>query len=183
MDDKHSMISTAAQGATAEGIGETGPLPVVHARPLHMRWQFIGVVAAGGVVGTAAREGLALVLPGGGFPAAVFTVNLAGAFLLGFLLEALARRGRDVGLRRLMRLGLGTGVLGGFTTYSTLAVGAAAMAFPGSPMGFAGGAAALGAIGYSVGTVVAGASATFAGILVAHFVRRQGVPRGEAGIR
>jgi CrcB protein len=42
-------------------------------------------------------------------------VNLAGCFLIGVL-------GARVGPDTLVRLGLGTGVLGGFTTFSTLAV-------------------------------------------------------------
>ncbi len=51
-----------------------------------------------------------------------FAINAAGAFLLGLLLEGLARTGPDTGWRQRVRLGLGTGVLGSFTTYSTLAV-------------------------------------------------------------
>ncbi len=59
---------------------------------------------------------------GAGFPVATFAINVVGAFLLGALLEALAHHGPDTGRRRMLRLGLGTGVLGGFTTYSTLTV-------------------------------------------------------------
>lgn len=82
------------------------------------------VVAGGAVLGTAARYGLALFRPvvTGSWPWATFAVNAVGAFVLGFLLEALVRRGDDVGRRRLLRLGLGTGFLGSFTTYSSLAV-------------------------------------------------------------
>jgi fluoride exporter len=49
---------------------------------------------------------------------------MVGAFMLGTLLESLARRGEDAGLRRLLRLGIGTGFIGAFTTYSTLAIDA-----------------------------------------------------------
>ena len=45
-----------------------------------------------------------------------------GAFALGVLLEWLAVHGSDVSHRRAERLLLGTGFLGGFTTYSALAV-------------------------------------------------------------
>jgi CrcB protein len=49
-------------------------------------------------------------------------INLIGSFLLGVLVEALSASGPDRGVRRGMRLTLGTGVLGGFTTYSTFMV-------------------------------------------------------------
>jgi CrcB protein len=82
------------------------------------------VVLLGGVVGTPLRYAVGLALPTrpGAWPGGTLAVNLLGAFLLGVLLETLVRRGSDAGGRRLLRLGLGTGILGSFTTYSTLAV-------------------------------------------------------------
>lgn len=47
---------------------------------------------------------------------------MSGAFCLGLVLTILARLGPDEGRRRDLRLTLGTGLLGGFTTYSLLAV-------------------------------------------------------------
>jgi CrcB protein len=47
---------------------------------------------------------------------------VVGALALGYLLEALTRRGRETVRRRKIRIGIGTGVLGGFTTYSALAL-------------------------------------------------------------
>jgi CrcB protein len=78
----------------------------------------------GGLLGAAARDAVHQALPaaGGAFPWATFVVNLGGAFLLGALLEALVRAGDDHGRRRRARLVVGTGFLGAFTTYSTLAV-------------------------------------------------------------
>jgi CrcB protein len=85
--------------------------------------QLIALVAVGGALGTAARDGLAHWVPvGDGFPWGTLLANLLGAFVLGLLLEALARRGPDAGLRRKWRLLVGTGLCGGLTTYSTLAV-------------------------------------------------------------
>lgn len=63
-------------------------------------------------MGAGARWGLSLVLPG---LVATLLTNLAGCLLLGLLV---GRRPDDPVLRPL----LGTGVLGGFTTFSTLAV-------------------------------------------------------------
>ncbi|MBF4461245.1 MULTISPECIES: fluoride efflux transporter FluC [unclassified Rathayibacter] len=91
--------------------------------PLHLRPSAILVVALGGTVGTAARAVTALALPPlSALPVATLAVNLAGAFLLGLLLERLVRGGADVGPRRTLRLLIGTGVLGGFTTYSTFSL-------------------------------------------------------------
>lgn len=54
-----------------------------------------------------------------GFPLGTFAVNLAGAFLIGFLTELLARACPD---RNRLRLFLTTGVMGGFTTFSTFSL-------------------------------------------------------------
>ncbi|WP_367948571.1 CrcB family protein [Rathayibacter sp. VKM Ac-2857] len=98
------------------------------ARPLHLRPSAILLVAAGGTVGTAARSATVLALPPlGTVPVATIAVNLVGAFLLGLLLAGLARRGPDTGGRRTLRLLLGTGVLGGFTTYSTFSLDTVAL--------------------------------------------------------
>ena len=48
--------------------------------------------------------------------------RVLGSFLLGALLEGLLRRGAESPRGRVLRLGLGTGVLGGFTTFSSLAI-------------------------------------------------------------
>ncbi|PYY54550.1 CrcB family protein [Curtobacterium sp. MCSS17_011] len=91
-------------------------------RPPHLRWILIVLVALGGAIGTAVRALLATAFPAhDGISWTILVINVVGAFCLGFLLDALARRGPDVGRRRAVRLFVGTGVLGGFTTYSTLA--------------------------------------------------------------
>lgn len=125
----------------------------------------LAVVFVGGTLGTAAREGLGLALPtASGVPWAVLTANLVGAFALGLLLEALADRGGDHGIRRTLRLLLGTGFLGGFTTYSALAAGTAQL--------FGAGDGWL-AASYALGTVVVGLGATVAGILLAPRMRTE----------
>ncbi len=97
------------------------------ARPLHLTPAALGLVAVGGMAGTAARYAVSLLVPAQrGWPLATLTVNLLGAFALGLLLEALARRGSEDAPggahRRRVRLVLGTGFCGAFTTYSALAV-------------------------------------------------------------
>lgn len=75
------------------------------------------LVAAGGTIGTAARLGLGLVIPDqGGLPVAVLLANVLGALLIGVLAARLPASAE-------LRLMLGTGVLGGFTTYSAFMTG------------------------------------------------------------
>ncbi|KQQ06380.1 CrcB [Rathayibacter sp. Leaf185] len=131
---------------------------------MHLRPGAILVVAAGGVVGTAGRYGVALLLPPlGDLPVATIAVNLSGAFLLGLLLESLARRGPDDGGWRMVRLLLGTGVLGGFTTYSTFSLDTVGLLEDGR---FA--ESAL----YAAVTLVIGTAAAVLGIAVAARRRR-----------
>ncbi|KQO60066.1 hypothetical protein ASF23_15295 [Curtobacterium sp. Leaf261] len=133
---------------------------------MHLRWRFLGVVAVGGALGTAARDALSGLFPAQhGVSWAIFWINVAGALLLGLLLEHLAHRGPDEGRRRTMRLLLGTGVLGGFTTYSTLATSTALL--------FLDSRGLVGA-GYGLLTVLVGAAATALGLVVAGLLRPRG---------
>ena len=143
-------------------------------RPVHLRWSSLGLVALGGAVGTGIREALALTwpAPAGGIPVTILLINVVGAFALGALLERLARRGPDEGRRRAVRLLVGTGVLGGFTTYGSLATDAAVLT--GSALGTA--------LAYAGLTLVAGATASVAGIAVgAALHRRTAAGRDAAG--
>ncbi|MZD53386.1 fluoride efflux transporter CrcB [Streptomyces sp. SID5606] len=88
-------------------------------------WRFqapvVAVVALGGAVGATARYAAALWWPArsGAFPWTTFWVNVAGCAAMGVLMVAVTEVW-DV--HRLVRPFLGTGVLGGFTTFSTYAV-------------------------------------------------------------
>jgi CrcB protein len=163
--DDHPLdpdLDTPAPGPQARG-----------SRPVHLRWSSVGLVAAGGTVGAAAREALVLAVPSTGwFDTVIFCINLSGALALGVLLEALLRQGPEDDRRRRLRLLLGTGVLGGYTTYSTLAVETARLLADGDL-----GGAAL----YSLATVLLGALATWTGIALAARRRRRGRGQGEAG--
>jgi len=92
-------------------------------RPLHHQPALVALVAAGGAAGTAVRVAAEAHLPRpADLPLPTLVVNLAGALVLGALLEGLSRRGADRGRRRAARLLVGTGFCGGLTTYSTFAV-------------------------------------------------------------
>lgn len=99
-------------------LDEHGEVP----RAVFLQVRFLVLVFAGGMVGTTGRYLIDMALPAGNWPWATFTVNVLGAFLLAFVLVGLSRRGADYGVRRVTRLGLGTGLLGSLTTYSTFAV-------------------------------------------------------------
>lgn len=132
---------------------------VLSARPPYLRPVAIVAVAVGGLVGTTARHLLEVALPGadGAWPATTFGINVAGALLLGILLESLTRAGPDTGIRQLIRLGGGTGALGSFTTYSTLALDVDLLVHGGEP---------ITAATYAVGTVGIGLIAATVGIAI-----------------
>lgn len=122
------------------------------------------LVALGGSLGTLSRYGIAEGLSSDRlFPMATFLVNITGSFALGALLAVLLLRGEDDGRLRQARLLLGTGFLGGYTTYSALAVETDTL--------LRGDHVALG-IAYAVGSVVAGLIAALAGIATARAAAR-----------
>jgi len=124
--------------------------------PVHLTPHLVALVFLGGCFGVLARATLDNLFPAGdGFPTTTFGINIVGALALAVLIEALALRGSDSGHRRALRLLLGTGLLGGFTTYSALAVHTDQLA----RAGHVGTAAAFG-----IGTVVLGFAASVAGI-------------------
>ncbi|MET8449676.1 fluoride efflux transporter CrcB [Streptomyces sp. NPDC005209] len=92
----------------------------------------VGVVALGGALGATARYALSLAWPTsiGSFPWATFLINVAGCAVMGVLM-VLITEVRTVD--RLVRPFFGTGVLGGFTTFSTYAVDVQQLADDGHP--------------------------------------------------
>lgn len=108
---------------------------------------------------------LAAAVPVGQWPWMTMAINVTGAFVLGVLLESLRLRGPDTGRRRFVRLLLGTGFLGGYTTYSTYALETVTL-FPGS---------VLMAVGYSVSSAGLGVAAAILGISVARLGQRRDV--------
>lgn len=131
----------------------------MHLAGLNIRTTALAQVAVGGFFGAAARDAIEQVLPTrpGAFPIATFTINLAGALLLGALLEGLARAGDDSGRRRDLRLLAGTGFMGAFTTYSTFALETDLLvrsAHLGNALLYAAATVAVGLVAVTVGIVV-----------------------------
>jgi len=81
----------------------------------------VAMVALGGAVGAVARYGLALWVPArsGGFPWATFWTNVVGCAVMGAFMVLVTE---IWAAHRFVRPFFGTGVLGGFTTFSTYAV-------------------------------------------------------------
>jgi CrcB protein len=120
------------------------------------------LVVLGGAVGVAARAALTVPLAEGTHPlvvpAVTMAVNIVGSLLLGILVGALDGRMPRV------RAFAGTGVLGGFTTYSAFAVHVVTTSSAAPVVGLA----------LAVVSVFAGALAAAAGL-------RLGERRGGAG--
>jgi CrcB protein len=121
------------------------------------RWPVLVVVAVGGVVGAEGRFGLQSVFPhpAGGFAWATFAINLAGSLLLGALMVLVSEVWPE---RRLLRPFVGTGVLGGFTTFSSYTVEVQQAVADGHPAT---------AAAYLGGTLIFGLLAVWAGVAVA----------------
>lgn len=140
--------------------------PVSHGPGWRAMLTRAGSVAVGGVVGTAARATAEAAFPAapGAVPWTTFLINVLGSLLLGALLETLVLGGPDEGRRRTVRLMCGTGVLGGFTTYSTFVAETEQLLSGGAP---------LTGVGYAVASVVIGVGSAVVGILVTRRLRRE----------
>jgi CrcB protein len=84
-------------------------------------WNYVAV-ALGGALGCCARLGVNQLVHeryGQGFPLATLIINVSGCLLMGFLFFFTLER---LSLSPVLRLGLITGVLGGFTTFSAFGI-------------------------------------------------------------
>ncbi|GFH69876.1 hypothetical protein Sdia_06440 [Streptomyces diastaticus subsp. diastaticus] len=100
---------------------DLGPGPAQGAPP-ESRLPVLLAISLGGGAGAAVRYGATVLwpTPTGAFPWTVLVVNAAGCAGMGVLMALLTEVWR--GAPRLLRPFLGTGVLGGFTTFSTYAL-------------------------------------------------------------
>lgn len=119
----------------------------------------LAAIYAGGILGAIVRVGLAEALPHGpgSWPWSTFTVNIAGAFAIGYLYGSF----RDHQPRQLQHPFLATGICSTLTTFSTLQLELFAM----SEAGYLGLAAT-----YCAATVVVGYLAVVIGLAVARYL-------------
>lgn len=82
--------------------------------------QAVLLVGLGGALGAMARYGVGRFVAVSGFPVATFIINVSGSFLMGLLVGMLLKYTPSWSIEA--RLLLGTGVLGGFTTFSTFSL-------------------------------------------------------------
>lgn len=120
----------------------------------------LAATAAGGALGTAARYGVALVVPvpPEAFPWATLFVNVTGSLALAVALVLLVESRRP---GRYLRPFAGTGFLGAYTTYSTFAVETDLLLRQGR---------AGAALGYTSATFVLGLAAAWSGAAAARVV-------------
>ncbi|PWJ04589.1 chromosome condensation protein CrcB [Streptomyces sp. NWU49] len=160
----------------------------LHPHPDHTpgtRWPVVAAVAAGGAVGALLRYGVSRLWRNGSdahavwrtgeaaFPWTTLVINVVGCFLMGVLTVALKER--FTRSPRLLNPFLGTGVLGGFTTFSSYTDDARRL--------FENDQAAA-AIGYLVLTAAGALAGVALGVALARIVltrpRRTGTAPGRA---
>lgn len=145
---------------------ENGPGPRragSRGRPGHGRnLDVLAAIGAGGFIGALGRYEAGLAFPSapGEFPLTTFVINTSGAFVLGVILTLILERLRPT---RLLRPFACVGVLGAWTTMSTLATESAVLMKDGHPPT---------AVAYMAATLVCGIAATGTGIA---FARRREV--------
>lgn len=121
------------------------------------RYSGAWLVFAGGALGTFFRYLVSHYFEGGTFPAGVFAVNILGAFLLAWAVGAITSSGALTPKKVRFRLFFGTGMMGGFTTYSTFALQTAGAVSDNNWALVA---------SYGLGTVLLGAVASVLGLLL-----------------
>ncbi|MBC6405155.1 MAG: fluoride efflux transporter CrcB [Rhodospirillales bacterium] len=89
---------------------------------MHIHFATLAAIAAGGAVGASFRYLLGIAMThwfGSGFPWGTFTTNILGALLMGSFIALMLRfEVRDPAVQAFLT----TGLLGGFTTFSTFSL-------------------------------------------------------------
>lgn len=120
-------------------------------------WPALAAIFIGGGIGSVLRYAVTLGVTqrlGPGFPWGTFAINIAGSLIIGMVFEL--SQTRALGVTPLVRIFLMTGVLGGFTTFSTFSLDMVTLA---------GERAATLALLYGAGSVIIGFIAAFGGIV------------------
>lgn len=115
------------------------------------------LVVVGGGIGAGIRHlanSGALRLVGPNFPWGTMAINVVGSFVMGLFIAAMMRRGGS----NEIRLFVATGILGGFTTFSTFSLDFATLWERGST---------LPAFGYALASVIGAIVALFLGLWLA----------------
>ena len=95
-------------------------------------WAYVAI-AIGGVLGCWARyamTNLVQAIYGREFPYATLSINLLACFMMGFLFEETLER---LTISPVLRVGILTGFIGGFSTFSTFAMETLLLAEQGEP--------------------------------------------------
>lgn len=122
MPNEHPIKDTDAEDTDAAAREPIDPDIDLHQGGLGGRRRgdttILAAIAAGGATGAAARYliGATWPNPAGAFPASTWAINILGCALIGILMVLVTQVWSR---QRLIRPFLGTGVLGGFTTFST----------------------------------------------------------------
>ncbi len=119
-------------------------------------------VAIGGALGSVLRYtvGFAVVQRlGPGFPWGTLFINVTGSFVIGVVAEFSLTRA--FGVNPLLRMLLMTGLVGGYTTFSTFSLEAVYLINERAPYL---------TVAYVAGSVILGIAATYAGIFAIRFV-------------
>jgi CrcB protein len=147
----HRASDHTSASPTAEAVAQ--PFATARTSRAPFPWTIVAAVSAGGMLGALARYGISTAFPHavGGFPWATFAINISGCLLIGMLMVAVTDLWPS---RKLLRPFLGTGVLGGYTTFSTYIVDAQHLLDRG---------AAATALAYLASTVVCALAAVWAG--------------------
>lgn len=124
------------------------------------------LVAAGGAAGAVARYQLGRLVthlagPTNGFPWGTLSVNLTGSLAMGALLGWFARGSVAAETAESMRLLIGVGLLGGFTTFSAFSAELVTMLHRGQM---------IDALIYGAVSLFAGMAALLAGLIIAQSV-------------
>ena len=120
-------------------------------------WNYVAV-ALGGVLGCCARYGVSQAVQtfyGKSFPLATLIINVSGCLAMGFLFYLTLER---VSVSPSLRVAILTGVLGGFTTFSTFAMETLLLLEDGETTY---------AVTYVLASVVLGLGAAFLGVYLA----------------